>query len=211
MSSRSYSSELRSRQAAATRERVVTAAIAVFSERGYAGTTMPEIARRAGVSTETVQAHGPKSALLRAAVNAAAFGGDDDTDARETELGALMMSAQTPADAAQIVARVLTQVNATVHGVWLAFSEAAHQDAALADELRGYAAGIRAQNVTLMGEWERRGFLRDDVPTEDLVDRAVVIGSVEAYDRAVRVGGLAPERYTEMLAALIVDTLLVRE
>ena len=58
---RGYVSRLRAQQAADTRDRVVRAAADLFAERGYAGTTLPEIGRRAGVSTETVQDHGPRS------------------------------------------------------------------------------------------------------------------------------------------------------
>ena len=209
-SGRRYTSELRAQQAAATRERVVASATALFSQRGYAATTMPEIARRAGVSTETVQANGPKQALLRAAINASTFGGENDTDARDTELGALMLAVTSAAQAATVTAGILTQVNASVHGLWLSLSEAARHDAGMAAELQGLAVGIRTQNTILMSEWRRRGYLRDDIPFEDLVDRGVLVGSVEVYDRAVRIGGMSPEEYTAMLASLVADLLLKR-
>lgn len=207
---RRYSSELRAQQAAATRERVVGAAAALFAERGYSATTMPEIARRAGVSTETVQANGPKQALLRAAINASTFGGDDDTDASETELGAVMLSVSSGREAAAVTAGVLAGINASVHGLWLSFSEAARHDDEMADALRGLAARIRVQNTTMMSEWERRGYVRDDIPFADLVDRAVLVGSVELYDRAVRIDGMSPSAYTETLAALLSELLLAR-
>lgn len=207
-SGRKYSSELRAAQAAATRERVVAAASGLFAERGFAATTMPEIARRAGVSTETVQSHGPKQALLTAAINAATFGGDDDTDARDTELGALMLAVSTGPEAATATAAVLTQVNSSVHGLWLSLSEAARHDAVMADTLGALAGRIREQNVTLMREWERRGYLRDDVSFEDLVDRALLIGSVEVFDRAVRIDRMTPDAYTRSLGAMIADVLL---
>ena len=38
-------------------DRIIAAALAVFGEHGYAGTTLADIARRAGVSTSTVQQH----------------------------------------------------------------------------------------------------------------------------------------------------------
>lgn len=193
-----------------TRERVVAAASALFSERGYAATTMPAIARRAGVSTETVQAHGPKQALLHAAINAATFGGDDDTDARDTELGAAMLAVTSSGEAAAVTAGILTGVNESVHGLWLSLSEAARHDAAMAESLLGLAQRIRGQNTILLNEWRRRGYLREDVPFELLVDRALLIGSVEMFDRAVRIDGMPREDYTETLAGLIADTLLAR-
>ncbi|MET0735079.1 MAG: helix-turn-helix domain-containing protein [Microbacterium sp.] len=209
-SPRRYSSTLRAEQAAATRARVVAAAAELFADRGYAGTSMPEIARHAGVSTETVQAHGPKASLLRAAIDAFAFGAERDQDARETELGARMLTARSGTEAAVIAAEVLTQVNAATHGLWLAFAEGARTDHEIADAFAQLAAGIRAQNVALMHEWTARGFVRDDVALDDLVDRAVLIGSVELYDRAVRVGGMPVEDYRRLLASMLAELLTVR-
>lgn len=193
-----------------TRQRVVAAAAELFAENGYAATTMPAIARRAGVSTETVQANGPKQALLRAAINESTFGGDDETAARETDLGAVLLAVTDATEAAIVTATVLTQVNAAVHGLWLSFSEAARHDGEMAEALIGLAQRIRGQNVDMMREWQRRGYLRDDVPFDDLVDRAVLIGSVEVYDRAVRINGMSPEEYTRTFAAMIVDALVAR-
>ncbi|MCR2764766.1 TetR family transcriptional regulator [Microbacterium sp. zg.B48] len=207
-SSRRYSSALRTEQAAATRARIVAAAAELFAARGYAGTSMPEIARNAGVSPETVQSHGPKSALLRAAIDAFAFGAGRDADARETALGEQMLSARTAAEAAAVAAEVLTQVNSATHGLWLAFAEAARTDAEIAEAFGQLAAGIRAQNVTLMQEWMARGFARDDLGLDDLVDRAVLIGSVELYDRAVRVGGMSVGQYRRLLAAMLGELLV---
>ena len=85
--SRGYVSRLRSQQAAETRDRVVRAAAELFAERGYAGTTLPEIGRRAGVSTETVQNHGPKVELLRAAIAVVSFGAGPGAAVADTELG----------------------------------------------------------------------------------------------------------------------------
>ena len=65
---RVYRSDLRLRQAEETRRNIIDAAAELFSELGYSGTTLAKIAKRAGVSVETVQKTGPKAALIRAAV-----------------------------------------------------------------------------------------------------------------------------------------------
>ncbi len=62
-----YSSPLRDAEAAATRERIVDAARELFVRDGYGATPMRAIAEEAGVSTQTVNLHGPKHALLLAA------------------------------------------------------------------------------------------------------------------------------------------------
>jgi len=62
-----YSSPLREAEAAATRGRIVDAAARLFVRDGYVATPMRAIAAEAGVSVQTVNLHGPKSALLMAA------------------------------------------------------------------------------------------------------------------------------------------------
>ena len=61
--------ERRSAQVAQTRERILDAALELFSERGAQGTTMNELARRADVSPTTVSNHfKTQDALIEAVV-----------------------------------------------------------------------------------------------------------------------------------------------
>jgi AcrR family transcriptional regulator len=206
-SSRTYVSELRQQQATATRERVVGAAAELFAEKGYAGTTMPAIARRAGVSTETVQNHGPKVELLRAAIAAVTFGAGPGAAVVDTELGAQLLNASSPQEAARVSAEVLAAVNERAYGVWLAFSEAARSDPVLEAELRRLTGEVATQNEAVLEQWGRRGWLRTDLPISSLVLRAVAIGSVELWDRVVRLDGHGREEYQELVAGLLLDAL----
>ena len=74
---RGYTSALRERQAAATRQAVLEAARELFLSQGYGATTIDQVAARAQVSKPTVfTAVGNKQALL-AAVRDVALAGDD--------------------------------------------------------------------------------------------------------------------------------------
>jgi AcrR family transcriptional regulator len=74
-SSRPYHSAVRDEQAAATRARVVAAANHCFQELGWSGTTLAQIAARAGVTPQAVHLSvGPKPALLMAALEHAVAG-----------------------------------------------------------------------------------------------------------------------------------------
>jgi len=74
---RTYTSTLRERQAAATRQAVLDAARDLFLSQGYGATTIDQVAARAQVSKPTVfTAVGNKQALL-AAVRGVALAGDD--------------------------------------------------------------------------------------------------------------------------------------
>src|SRR5919199_1109952 len=73
---RVYNSPLRAEQAQRTRAAVLDAAARCFLDKGYAATTMKDIAETAGVSAQTVFAQGSKSALLLACVDRAVVGDD---------------------------------------------------------------------------------------------------------------------------------------
>src|SRR3954453_15352882 len=67
---RKYSSLVRDEQAARTRARILDAASDLFLERGYARTTMKDIADRAGVARDTVHAvFGSKARVLTALID----------------------------------------------------------------------------------------------------------------------------------------------
>src|SRR5688572_11562629 len=75
MATRSYNSSRRALQAAQTRHDVLHAAMALFPETGWAGTTLAAIAERAGVSVGTIyNGFGSKKGLLRATMDAAVVG-----------------------------------------------------------------------------------------------------------------------------------------
>jgi AcrR family transcriptional regulator len=67
---RKYSSTVRDEQAARTRARILDAASELFVERGYARTTMKDIAERADVARDTVHAiFGSKARVLTALID----------------------------------------------------------------------------------------------------------------------------------------------
>ncbi len=207
---RSYVSQLRQQQAAATRERVVRAAAELFAESGYAGTTLPAIGRRAGVSTETVQNHGPKVELLRAAIAAVSFGAEPGAAVADTEQGRQMMTATTAVEAARRSAEVVAAVNEGSHGVWMAFSEASRNDEGLTRELRRLTEEVAVQTELALEQWRAHGWLREDLSIAELARRAGAICSVEVWDRLVRVEGHTAEAYRELIAGLLLDALTVR-
>ena len=74
---RTYRSAARAEQARLTRLRILAAATRLFVERGYAATSVSDIAAEAGVTGRTVHlAFANKRALLDMAIGVA-LGGDD--------------------------------------------------------------------------------------------------------------------------------------
>lgn len=72
---RKYHSPTRAAQAEETRKRILDAALGLFVERGYAGTTVASVAQKAGVVPETVYlVCGGKRGLLEAVIESAITG-----------------------------------------------------------------------------------------------------------------------------------------
>jgi AcrR family transcriptional regulator len=72
---RPYKSAVRQRQAKDTRTRILDAARRVLERRGYAGATVEEIAREAGVAVQTVYAaFGSKTGIVLELIDGATFG-----------------------------------------------------------------------------------------------------------------------------------------
>jgi AcrR family transcriptional regulator len=75
---RRYSSEVRAEQRRATRQRVLDATRVLLLSRGYSGATIEAIARRAGVSVQTVyNTVGGKAAVLKAVYDTMLAGDDE--------------------------------------------------------------------------------------------------------------------------------------
>lgn len=74
---RSYDSPVRAERARATRKAILTAAFDLFLAQGYPGTSIAAVARRAGVSADTIyHLFADKRTLLKAALDVV-IGGDD--------------------------------------------------------------------------------------------------------------------------------------
>src|SRR3954462_15609335 len=83
---RVYNSPLRAEQAQRTRAGVLDAATRCFLAKGYAATTMKDVAAAAGVSVQTVFGQGTKAALLLACVDRAVVGDDEEVPLRQREM-----------------------------------------------------------------------------------------------------------------------------
>ena len=186
---RRYDSPVREARARRTRAHVIATAGRLFAERGYAGTSMRQIAAAAGVSLETVTQTGRKPQLLLAAFRDG-FAGDPDA----VNLDALAGPAG-PADLPSVVARVAAGVRGS-WPIWRAFTTAAAADPAVAAVRAELAVARRAEIVERL---EAAG-----LPASDrLADAIGLITSHEAYDHLTAVCGWGHEEYVTWAAAAI--------
>ena len=205
---RPYRSDLRQHQAAETRRRVVEAALTLFGSLGYRATTYTQLAQEAGVSVKTVQQHGPKAALLQAAVELASFGVEGEEDFFATHLGRTMLAVQDPDELALMLGDVMLAVNAPSAGVWMTFASAAHGDRELTRVRAGMLGLIRGQVEHVLRWVDGRGWLRRDVPLDDLVGAVCIITCVETYVRFVEQDGRSPDQYRALVARTMRETIL---
>ena len=190
---RSYNSSRRTLQAAQTREEVLRAASRLFSETGWAGTTLAAIAEEAGVSVETIyKGFGSKKALLLEAMDVAVVG---DTQpiayVDRPEFAALGVGTLTERTARGI--DVVTDVHERSAGIWQAIVEAASSDPEV-DEWRRTGEANRRTDVgrslaQILGE----------VPDEAVVTLLWLLYSPEIYRKLVVDDGLSRAEYEELL------------
>ncbi len=130
---RAYDSSRRREGAAATRAEVLAAATRLFVERGWARTSVRDIAKEARVSVETVySAVGSKAEVLRAALDISVVGDDEPVPlADRPEFQAL--SRGTAAERAGAIADLLGEMFPRTAPLHRALEHGAAADPALVD------------------------------------------------------------------------------
>lgn len=182
---RSYHSELRASQAAETRLRILDAAAERFAVAGYAGTSLADIARAAGVSTETVKLGGPKRRLLLAAFEHS-FAGSEGVDSLADHDPVAKITADT--DNTRYLAGIVhfvAESNRRSSRLWTTLLSAATSDEALSGELDGLQHRRHADMLVLVDELSNRGLVSVATTREQLADAISFILSPEGYNQLV--------------------------
>ena len=125
-SARVYRSDRRQAQARLTRQRVIDSATEVFLERGYAATTVREIATRAGVAVPTVELlFGTKPRLLKAAIDVLIAGDDEPVAVLDRDWATTVVEATSVDELLSIAAAVVAAAQVRSAGLVLAVFEGA--------------------------------------------------------------------------------------
>lgn len=199
---RAYRSPVREQLAADTRQRIAAAAAELFTEHGFSGTTVADIAARAGVATPTVYAtFGSKGAIV----------------------GALLAQMEHDAGNAEWVERIAREsdprAKVEAFAMWTTalFSSSkmliqaaigASADPAM-NELR--EAGDRHRRDALrglIGSLAQVNALSTGLSEEHAVDRAWMLTGIGLYLSATDGCGWTDEQYQQWLAALLHHQLL---
>ena len=191
---RQYRSPLRAQRAEETRTALIAAATRSFTEKGWVGTGMRDVAADAGVSTETLYSHfSSKRRLLDAVIDIAVVGDDRPLAVAERpEFAAMAQGSRTERISAA------AQLIGVIHGRTAAFAkvirEAASSDAQIADVLRATRERQRRDvgaGIEMILERE---------PTAAERDGIWAMASPELYLLLVEESDWTPEQYEAWMA-----------
>ena len=133
-SRRPYHSPRRREQARLTRRAILDAALPLFIERGYAGTSLADIAQAAGVALKTVQAvFGTKAKLLSALWDVTVVGDDEAIPVAERTWFREMLTEPDARRQLELGARVATRMKHRVGALTEVIRGAAHADPEIGD------------------------------------------------------------------------------
>src|SRR3954447_18842744 len=168
---RRYQSAVRTESARRTRQAIVATASELFVERGYAATSLADIATAAGVARPTVFAtFGSKAALLRQVLDQALAGDDEPVPVASRPWFAPVWQARAPAAVLDAYATVCTLIGERAAAVFEAVRRAA-DDAPEAAELWATLQQNRQAGARMVLEHARRvGDLRAGLDMERAVD-----------------------------------------
>ena len=197
---RAYHSPRRVEQAAATRAAVLSAARELFVSNGYSGTTIADIADRAGVSLDTIYATvGRKPALLRELVESAISGTQQAVPAEQREYVLRIGSANTALAKITIYAAAITAIQQRMAPVFLALRDAAATDADCASLWREIAQRRATNMRAFAADLRATGELREDLSDDQVADIIWSMNAAEYWDLLVRERGWTPEQFRDWL------------
>jgi AcrR family transcriptional regulator len=197
---RTYHSPRRTEQAAATRSAVLAAARELFVDKGYAATTVTDIAARARVAVDTVYATvGRKPRLLREVLETAISGTDEVVPAEQRDYVDRVRAATTAEQKIHEYVRGLVAIQPRLAPVFLAVRDAAARDddsAVLWEEI----SQRRARNMrAFAADLRSTGRLRADLSDDEVADIVWSMNSPEYWVLLVGERGWSPDRFARYL------------
>lgn len=185
-SRRAYNADGRRAQGTATRLAVLQAARELFLANGYAGTSIPTVARAARVSPELIyKTFGPKPALLKAVFDVSVVGDDDPISLEDRDV---IKQLQADHDGAHIIATYAAfyaSTQARTAPILLLARQAAAADAQAAEVWDQMNAERLTGMTHFAADLHRKHLLRKGVSARKVRDILWAYTSVELYELLV--------------------------
>jgi AcrR family transcriptional regulator len=207
--SRPYKSVVREEQARQTRRAVLDAARDLFLERGYAATTVPEVAANAGVSVETVyKTFGNKPGLVKAVFDVAVVGDDEPVPMMQREFVRRNMAEPDPRKKLEAYGAHLGRRSARANPIQLVVRDAAITDAGAAVVWEQLQTERLTGMTAFAAHLKEGGHLRKGVPMEEARDALWAHNSVELWDLLVNRRGWSNARFGKWVGRQLIAALL---
>jgi AcrR family transcriptional regulator len=208
-SRRSYHSPRRQEQARLTRRAILDAALPLFVERGYAGTSLADMARAAGVALKTVQAvFGTKAKLLAALWDVNVAGDDAAIPVADRAWFREVMEEPDARRQLELGARVATRIKHRVGALTEVIRRAAQTDPEIG-ELWQLFQDQYVENQTMMAaSLAAKGALREGLDVTGAAEMLWTLNHPSVYYLLVYERGWSEERYERWLADAFVHQLL---
>ncbi len=209
VNTRRYHSPARREQAATTRRAVLRAARALFSGRGYAETSVADVARRAKVSVDTVYASvGRKPQLLLAVHDMILGSSEEPVPAEERGYVRRIREASEPEDKIRLYADALADLLPRTVPLDLALREAGARERECRDLRQSISRRRRANMRLLAAELRGTGRLRPDLTDEQAADLVWSMNSPEYFQLLID-AGYTPGQYADLVVDVWTRVLLI--
>lgn len=205
MPKRAYDSPTRRQKAEDTRARVVQAAHDLFFEKGYAASTLKEIADRAGVSEPTIYAvFSSKRQLLLSVFQAGRTGEPESTGGADGPTAARFHSPPTAQSIAHEVRRT-REGGAPVARIIQAAGDADPELAELWQEIQDERHDRMAELAEML---RSAGLLRKQLDLDQATDILWTLTSNDNYTHLVLERGWSPDQYERWLEEVLARSLV---
>lgn len=206
---RRYDASRRRAAADATRRAILDSAFGLFVERGYEATTMPLIAREAGVVVDTIYAVvGRKAALFRLLVESVISNSDQAVPALERDYVRALRASSSASEKLRLYAHAIASIHVRLAPLLLVVRGASSTTPDLANMWREIS-DRRAANMRLFAaELIATGQLRGGLGAEEVADIIWATNGPEFFALFVSERGWTPERFGDWLGASWVRLLL---
>ncbi len=195
-----YRSQLRTEQAAATRELVLEAASRLFVERGYAVTSIDAIAEAAGVGRSTVfAAAGGKPWLLKTAYDRAIVGDDEPVPLLQRPAARKLFDLSDPAAIVAGYARIIAEAAERVSAICETIHAAAGCDPEVGDLWREIGQQRLNGAKAFAALIDEKGGLRGGVDVDAARDIIWIFNDPTLHHALVRLRGWSQNRYQRWL------------
>lgn len=208
---RKYDAPARAAAAAATRAKIRAAATRIFVERGYAATTLAEVAREAGVGQRTLYDAFPnKLALFSHTIDVARVGDEAPAAVADRPAWHELLREEDPQHAVELLVAFTAELFERAGDLIMVSIRAADADADLRAAEKAGADATYSAFLAFAEHLDDLKALKDGLDTTSAADVMFALGSPHMHHLLRRRRGWDAERYRTWLVETIVDQVLPR-